>query len=168
MTMGSFENDQIIEILIKFGADIDNENDLGETPLCIAAKYNNLLAIRTLSYYACNINYVLKTGKFEGGTVLHMAASSSNVETMILLIELGGNFVFKDWRGRLPVHWAAREGKVEVLNLLLDLLGGDMYIEDHGGLTLLHLAAAGGNTATVNYLLRENFDIEAKDITGSS
>lgn len=167
MNSQSEEDLPIIEYLIKNGADIEAENEIGATPLCLAAEADNLAAINILVFYGADVNHALKSGKFEGGTALHFAAASNaSLETIEVLIGLGTNVNLKDWRGRLPLHWAAREGKLDVMIKLLELSGGDMYLRDNGELTLLHLAAAVGNEETAKWLIKKGFQIEVKENTG--
>ena len=66
--------------------------------------------------------------------------------------------------GRYPSHLAAMYDHVAVLELLV-AAGADVDARDRSGATLLTTAAAQGNAATVEYLLKENADPDLRNAT---
>lgn len=71
----------------------------------------------------------------------------------------------KDVDGMTPVLWAAFEGKLDALRLLVGR-GGDADKSDHFGNTALHLAAAKGHLQCVDFLIKFGVNIYALDIDG--
>lgn len=69
----------------------------------------------------------------------------------------------KDDDGMTPVLWAAFEGKIEALRLLISR-GGDPDKTDQFGNSALHLASAKGHFACVDFLVKFGANLFALDI----
>ncbi|KAL9131206.1 MAG: hypothetical protein Q9217_000808 [Psora testacea] len=69
-------------------------------------------------------------------------------------------------QGRQPLHQAAGNEHVSVVNTLLDA-GADVNIVDEDGMSPLHFAASVGNASIVSALLAKNADVSAQEY-GSS
>ena len=67
--------------------DINVRNKFGETPLHLAARYNNADAVQTLLYAGADINHRDKSGD----TPLHKAAESNVAEVVMLLLYQGAD-----------------------------------------------------------------------------
>ena len=68
-----------------------------------------------------------------------------------------------DEDGMTPTLWAAFEGKLEALSLLVGR-GGDPNKSDHYGNTALHLASARGHMDCVTFLVNFGVNIYSLDI----
>jgi len=64
--------------------------------------------------------------------------------------------------GRMALHWAALEGNIEVVRLLLKH-GADKDLRDKGGWTALHNASANGHVEVVDELLERGADKDFQD-----
>lgn len=73
----------------------------------------------------------------------------------------------KDADGMTPVLWAAFEGRLEALKLLVGR-GGDPDKSDQFGNTALHLAAAKGHMSCVDFLVQFGVNLYALDIDNHS
>lgn len=98
-------------------------------------------------------------------TGFHLVASLGLEREAHLLIELGNKSDLKDSFGRTPLSWAARDGRLTMLQLLLKN-GGDSRSKDRNGQTPLSLATSNGHMGAVRLLLEECNDPDSKDIDG--
>ena len=64
-----------------------------------------------------------------------------------------------------PLHWAAKTGNVQQLNLLLSS-GADVNSRDNGSWTPLHWAVHEGHKEAVKLLVSKGADVNAKDKDG--
>ena len=71
----------------------------------------------------------------------------------------------KDHHDRTPLHWAACQGQIEVVKLLLGKRA-DMSVKDRYGTRPLHFAAKYGSQKIVALLLDQGADKEARDHDG--
>src|SRR5947209_14862920 len=62
----------------------------------------------------------------------------------------------------MPLHAAAEQGHVEVIQILLSF-GARIDAKGDNGRTALHYAALNGHTAAAQELVRQGADIEARD-----
>jgi ankyrin repeat protein len=97
-------------------------------------------------------------------SALVTAARSGDVEKLKKeLAESGVNVNAPDSAGgRTALHWAAKEGKVEIIPLLLEK-GADVNVKDRAGKTPLCIAAESGKADAVKMLLAAKSDVNAKD-----
>lgn len=104
----------------------------------------------------------------EQSTPLHLAAYRGNKEVVEYLLNRPGMLKDPvDKRGYTPVMLAAAAGHAEVLQSLID--GGcSVTLAAADGSTALHKAAAQGNLACVEELLKAGADPKATDMTGKT
>ncbi|KAG9254215.1 ankyrin repeat-containing domain protein [Emericellopsis atlantica] len=191
--IAAYRNDtQAIRVLLKLGADIEQRDDLGRTPLrcAISTRFERPSATEA-------IELLLKRGSDPLApdrrlkTPLHAAAHLGDVATMKLLLEsdmFGDDLSPRDHSGKTPIFYAAENGNYEVLKLLLENgrsaecyqlrghMDGDQPCnnhEDEDGCTPLIAAArhVGDNNdndlRSVEILLRANpTEFDAKDPSG--
>ncbi|MDR2746626.1 MAG: ankyrin repeat domain-containing protein [Treponema sp.] len=77
------------------------------------------------------------------------------------------NFNVRLFDGRTPLHFAAREGHLGLLNFFLDKRA-QINIKDASGATALHEAARAGNIEAMELLLSRGADPDAQDAKGNS
>lgn len=77
----------------------------------------------------------------------------------------GSDVNVKDQNGLTPVLWAAFEGKLEALRLLVGR-GGDPDKQDMFGNSALHCAAAKGHMHCVDFLVKFGTNLYALDVDG--
>jgi hypothetical protein len=83
------------------------------------------------------------------------------------LLEEGCNPNTRDSDGWTPLHWAAKEGYVNVARLLLER-GADLNARDNNGATPLHVAALYGRANVVKLLLEEGANPNVRDNFGAT
>ena len=103
--LGSYP--KTVKILIRYGAKIDLRDDMGRTPLHIAARNGPMSMHRT--YHSM--------GGSEGKIQVMM---EENLEIGKLLINSGANIEIKDDKGKTPLILAIQCGNEDLANLLLE------------------------------------------------
>ncbi|KAL6713264.1 hypothetical protein ACLMJK_008729 [Lecanora helva] len=99
-------------------------------------------------------------------TALHRACKQTNHWAVISLLEGRSSnsraeiLVHEDETGRKPLHYAAREGRIELIRLILDSFPLDtttlVQFEDDRGQTPLHVAAQYGKINAIKPLVTKH------------
>lgn len=113
----TFDNDDIIRLLIDAGAEIEYTGYFDKTPLMHAVQYDKYLAAQTLIDKGANIDYVNRYKE----TALVVAIKDSNLSMIKLLVESGAN-MNKKFKGLTMSQFAKSE---EVSTLIIE------YLEQH-------------------------------------
>jgi len=181
---------EVIGLLVKHGADVNAKDKYGKTPLGCAITGDPGYKIALLAKYGANwiyeerpidmINCDLLSGNLKPADVIRLtelvvgrdalslleAAGRGDVEEVKrMLIRVDPNT--RDICGRAPLHYAAREGRVEVIKLLLER-GAYPNAWDNGDKTPLHYAAERGDVEIVRLLLEKGADLNARDYMGQT
>uniref|UniRef100_A0A672Q0S5 Ankyrin-1-like n=1 Tax=Sinocyclocheilus grahami TaxID=75366 RepID=A0A672Q0S5_SINGR len=188
--------DGVVAALIDHGADVNSCNELGYTPMLLAAEMGNAEAFKILLDNGIDPNItgpkdqtplhlsalhnqpalmalLLRVGAQinsvtqDGLTPLHLASQSGHTEAVAQLLEGKADIHVKDKQGRTALHCAAAQGEVSVIQLLL-AAGSDANATEKEKKTPLHLAAMEGHTKAVSVLLAGKAKVGAKDMDGCS
>lgn len=138
---------QMVEELIRIGADVNKINDLGETPLYEVSRLDIEMAQLLLSH-GVDINW----GNNRGETCLHKATSYRYPRMAQFLLEHGASINQTDNNGQTPLHWVFQDGDLETLQLLLSY-GADVNCANNLGDTPLHKAVRYGPVDRVGLLI---------------
>jgi len=132
------------------GADVNQVNAFGESPIHIAAHHGHREAITTLVENCANLNAA--TTPFDW-TPLMLAVRNNQVGTARHLLELGADANQVDYFGISPVWYAASSGNLNLVSLLVEV--GQANI-DFGrkvdGCTTKEIALRKGHSSIVAYL----------------
>ncbi|KAJ3003600.1 palmitoyltransferase akr1 [Thoreauomyces humboldtii] len=102
----------------------------------------------------------------EGCTALHWAAINNQIVIADYLIIKGAEIdaIGGDLQAT-PLHWAARSGHIQMVNLLLKA-GANPALKDNQGYNALHLAAHAGHALMTVFLLAYGMDVDSADSMG--
>uniref|UniRef100_A0A8B9IVL3 Ankyrin repeat domain 52 n=1 Tax=Amazona collaria TaxID=241587 RepID=A0A8B9IVL3_9PSIT len=187
--------DAVANELVNYGANVNQPNEKGFTPLHFAAvSTNGALCLELLVNNGADVNFQSKEGK----SPLHMAAIHGRFTRSQILIQNGSEIDCADKYGNTPLHVAARYGHELLISTLMtngadtarrgihDMFplhlavlfgfsdccrkllssGFDINTPDNLGRTCLHAAASGGNVECLNLLLSSGADLRRRDKFG--
>lgn len=182
--------------ITKLGIDKDIQTKNGQTPLHVACQYGHLHTVRYLMQQKANPNARDKDkntpmhfAAFKGHTAilkffiegnlidinvpgpenhtpLHCASLKGHLTSVKFLVEQHANTKALTSFGAMPIHLAAYEGRIDVLQYFIKQAGLDKDIADEKGQTPLHCAALAGKTEAVTYLLKLGADHKAQTKSG--
>jgi ankyrin repeat protein len=146
---------EIVQLLIRAGANVKASNRYGATPLWLAALNGNAATIGMLLEAGADANAASE----EGETALMVAARTGNVDAVDTLLARGADPNAKEhWRGQTALMWAAAEGHAAVITALV-ARKADVHARSNGGFTPLLFAAREGRIAAVETLLKAGADM---------
>ena len=123
----------LIENLVKEGADVNAPTSQGTTPLVVAAKLGRTDAVKALLESGADPNIGDKFGRMP----LHWGLGQK--ETVEHLLNKGADVDATGKEGATALHVAAQRGEVEAAGLLI-AKGADVNAKDNGGKTPLQMA----------------------------
>jgi ankyrin repeat protein len=80
-------------------------------------------------------------------------ATEGDNDSIIEMMQDGGDVNVTDHDGRTPLHWACAEGRLETCRLLVERYSASLGAKDVKGRVPLHLAMQGGNSEICRLLL---------------
>eukprot|EP01018_Ginkgo_biloba_P011064 Gb_27687 [translate_table: standard] len=158
---------QVVQKLLECGAQRLETDDQKKTALhrCAANEYGNegqvLRSAKVLLENFSNREELVEACDAEGCTALHIASSSGRPLVCELLLRHGANLNAKDQSGQTPLHYAVRNKKQKVMDVLIKREIIDPRVistsivdsEDNEGNTPLDIAAAENNLEFFRMLL---------------
>lgn len=160
-----FNQKELVEKLIKRGANVNSRDSTGRTPLHDAASTNARDSAELLLDNGADFNIV---DNFYGAKPLHIAANKNSKETAELLIRKGCDVDTKDDISMLtPLHYTIEYNCKETAKFLIEE-GADVNAKDFEGNTALYKSAEHGKTDMVEFFIKNGADYKAKNDDGSS
>ena len=139
--------------LLRLGANVNQPNGGGATPLYIAAQHNHFEVVTALvEHEGTNVNQ----GRTDNGaTPLHIAAKKNHLEVVTALVEHKGTNVnqARTDNGTTPLNIAAQRNHFEVVKALLEHKANVNKARTDNGITPLLIAAERGHVPVVKALL---------------
>lgn len=152
-------HDEIVSILLSYGADINGGD--GNTPLILAIDGDYFTLAKKLIAYGADVN---KPGS--GRTsALTTAASAGNVEMAIVLIENGANVHHFDEPGKNALMASAREGHTN-MSLFLINQGIDVNVKNKKGEDALEIAIIWNRFNLAHALMKSGANINSVNNVG--
>jgi ankyrin repeat protein len=162
-------SEEMIELLIAKGADVNAKNNQGNTPLYLAVGNNQKELAELLLLKGADVN----TKNKKGLTPLHNAKRKEIIE---LLIAKGANINAQDNQGNMPLHlYLSSKYLGFITNDYLDLIitrEGQVNTKNKQGQTPIKVALMNNNLNAVTYLIEKGAylsdeDIKTKDSQGN-
>jgi len=163
----------VVKSLLAKGANVNETDPDGNTPLMLAAEgnaylLNNLPVVRLL----IDARASLEARDSRGRTALHRAAAEGKHEVVRLLLDSGALINKKANDGATPLFYAVQFGKMNVIDLLIER-HAQVDLADASGNTPLMIASVGNaylpnNTPMVEALLNAGATVDLLDARGRS
>ena len=151
----------IVEILLGLGAEVDKQNNKGETALYLAAGSNSLEKVTMLLHFGANPNIA----NHSGCGPLGKAARNGNKPMIDILIRAGAQLdTFKD----AMLREAAKGGYHAIMQWLLEREANINGQSSSFGNTPLHKAVEYKQLRTVRFLLERGAKTKAKNKQGDT
>lgn len=152
---------EVVDLLIRNGADPNAKNNDGETPILYASTQENSVdTIRLL--IECGAYFVGLHDKY-GLTALLNATYGNELGLVKLLVAHGADVNEKDEGRHSPLHYAAQGGQDEMIEFLLSS-GADVNSRSSYERTPLMLVGKfGDNEKCAKILIERGADVDAKD-----
>ena len=162
-----YENELIIESLLRRGASLEKMDPNGQTPLSVAAAYGKLGAIKQL----CMKGAMPDTKDKQGRTPLCHAVVYGYMELVDFLVREGCDCNSRDLEGRTPLSLAVagtmREGRIETVKALLKYQA-DVDSRDGEGNTPLVWSVRQGNAVISELLVEGGADVTTRSVSGET
>jgi ankyrin repeat protein len=151
-------NQELVELLLDKGADIDAQDQYHFTPLHLASYEGRLEVVQTLLTKGANKN----ARDIGGGTPLCIGAQCNKTEIVRVLINNGVDVNISENYKRTPLYWLANFGQRDLAKLIIEK-GADVNASSKIGFTPLHAAAKKGYNGMVELLIKKGAEVNAKD-----
>jgi ankyrin repeat protein len=112
-----YETAKVVKVLIENGADVNAQDDDGDTPLSNALYQRHMEIIKELIKNGADVNIKVDNGR----TPLHIASDwlgLQNPEIIEILISKGADINARDNDGKTPLSLAKKGGRTEVAEIL--------------------------------------------------
>ncbi|XP_051169281.1 ankyrin-2-like [Leptopilina boulardi] len=155
------KNIQLVDILLKNGADVNIVNEDGKTPLYVATKLNNIQLVEILLKNGADVNIANHLGE----TALYVATEENNIQLVDILLKNGAKLNGQD-NFRKSIRRAAVNNNIELIKILFKH-GAKVYQLDkayegrtdkESSMTALHIAVKYRNFEMVKLLMTNGFD----------
>ncbi|OQS00668.1 hypothetical protein ACHHYP_02912 [Achlya hypogyna] len=152
---------QIVEWLLRAGANINQFPEGGATPLYVAAQNGHGAVVELLLAAEANVNQA----RHDGVTPLLTATSNGHNQVVSLLIKAKANVNLAAKTGSTPLSFAAQYGHGSIVAMLLDAMA-NVNQPSHNGETPLFVAAETGQAAVIPLLLYAGADVDKANNDG--
>ncbi|KAJ8960036.1 hypothetical protein NQ318_009473 [Aromia moschata] len=136
---------RVVEILLKYGADINAVSDTGSTPVRSACFMTHFEIVMYLVEHGADIN----RPNYNGGTCLINSVQSAQL--CDFLLKNGADVNARDIQNKTALHYAIQEHRLETTKLLLKC-GADYNAKSRYGDDALQMACLKGATRIFDYL----------------
>lgn len=148
-------NAKIVAMLIEAGADVNDIDSLGQTPLHRAAYYKHLDVITCLTKSGADLEAI----DSEGHSPVLLAALMGDREIFeCLFASSTRSFTNSAVMKQRSLHLASQNGRIDIIKYLI-LKQIHPEVQDENGQTALFIAASNGQCSTVRFLIENGSNI---------
>jgi len=122
----------VVKYLVEHGADVNQVNRNGNTPLLVSSENGHLQVVQYLIEHGADVN----RGNNNGVTPLWMSSQNGHLPVVQYLIEHGADVNQVDRNGDTPLLVSSQEGHLPVVEYLIQN-GADVNRGDNNGVTPL-------------------------------
>ncbi|MBR5888324.1 MAG: ankyrin repeat domain-containing protein [Akkermansia sp.] len=169
---------ELVKLLIAAGADVNQADILGETPLHNAAIFGHAECVKLLLAAGADVNAKGNAkvnehdddytwNSYTSCTPLIVAVGNDHAGCAKLLLAAGADVNMASEDGETPLYWAAHYGRAECAKLLIDA-GADVNKADKYGGTPLYWTADEGLTEVMKLLIAAGADVNQTDKDGET
>ena len=148
------QQDMIKFCVSHLGCSLDVEDDYGDTPLHLCARFGRHKAAESLLKTGASVNAV----NYQGNTPLHYASFEGHARIVRLLMDSKDadtvDINATNLVGDTPLLRACALGQGDVVSCLLDEYGAEVNVKNHLNVSPLHVAVHGGHTEISELLLK--------------
>ncbi|OGE46567.1 hypothetical protein PENARI_c187G02191 [Penicillium arizonense] len=137
----------IINILLSSGVQLESQDNMGRTPLQVAADHSCTRAVRLLLNLGANPNFKNNNQYWKGWSALFYAATNPSIpgngrKSIIRALFLhGAELDGRNHAQKTPLHHAISKGAIKQAQALVEC-GASIMATDANGDTVLHIAAS--------------------------
>jgi ankyrin repeat protein len=168
MVASSRDYPELVEQLIRRGADVNLKRYSGDTPLIFAARSGSVKTVKALLSAGADPNTQVQSPHAGEITPLNSAINTDNpnrIEVVRILIGAKAEVNMKAPFVISPLMHSVRD--LELVKLLITS-GADVNQKNFRGTTALMIAAGDGEVSVVRYLLEKGADVNARDKDGNT
>lgn len=144
---------EIVRLLIDSHADIDYQHSITGNTITIMAVLDNDLV--NLKYFlSSNANLSIVNNK--GESALLIACAKNHFEAAVMILEKYSFISDSDLKGNTALFYAAQNGNLELVNLLIESYGADYNCLTYESVSILMIACKHNHEQVVKYLLYLN------------
>ncbi len=163
MTSSENGHKEIIELLIKAGANLNTATNTGITALFMAAQNGHKEIVELLIKAGADLN----TPQKDGVTALYMASQDGHKEIVELLVKAGADLNLTNNQGITVLNIAVSNGHKEIVELLVKA-GADVNASLNTGETALYMASQNGHKEIVELLTKAGADLNIATDDGAT
>lgn len=156
-------NEDLVKLLLEFGADANVTNNFGHTPLILTSTGGHKEIVKLLLDHGANVNATNN----KGYTALWWASFFGYKEIVALLLNCGADVNISYDNGETALTLASSKGHKEIVKLLLDS-GSDVKAANIIGNTALIKASGKDQKKIVKHLLNAGSDPNIANIKGNT
>ena len=146
---------QVVQYLLDNGANVDEANTEGYTPVLYAARYGSAEVVKSL--IAAKADHKARTKK--GETALHMACYGGNVDIVRTILDLSIPINACDFEKRSALLVASSRGHTGVVSVLLEKKANTSLVTG-GGQNALHIASEKHHRSVCELLIKAGVNIK--------
>jgi len=132
-------HDDVVQVLLNLGADIDLCPDSAEKPIILAAQNYKFKTVKLLIEKGADPNEVNVYDGYIGRSLLHYAAEKGDLDMINFLLEKNADINLQDEMGYTPLMIADEHDKKEAIEFLLEK-GANRQVEDNEGKNVIIFA----------------------------